>query len=79
MHRENGYIFLDVWVECDDLEAYNFTRHICGCGDDMRDWENAGDIWGGVTWGSRLSDGKYAISISEEQFTDAEMEEIERG
>ena len=26
-------------------EAYNFSKHIFGYGDDMRDWENDGDFW----------------------------------
>ena len=74
--RENGYLFLNVMTDGEYIEAYNFTRGICGYGDDMRDWGNAGDLWGDIAEGSPLIDGGYAVSLGEEQFTKKEIKEI---
>ena len=74
--RENGYVFLDVLTDGEYIEAYNFTRGICGYGDDMRDWENSRDLWGDIAEASCLANGGYAISVEEEQFTEEQIKEI---
>ena len=77
----NGYICMKVYATDDNAyyaEAWNFTHHIFGYGDDMRDWENAGDIWGEVKEMYYIGNGKYSIAIDEKQFTAKELEEIMR-
>ena len=80
--RKEGYIFFEV-INRDDAEieyaqAYNFTRRIFGCGDDMRDWENAGDFWGQIEDIDKI-ECRYSIAMDDEQFTEEELDKIERG
>ena len=80
IERKNGYIFLNVVSSDEDAyyaEAYNFSKGIFGYGDDMRDWENHGDLWGHIKEMYLKEDGRYSIAIAEEQFTANELEEIE--
>ena len=86
IERKDGYIFFEV-VNRDDEEmeyaqAYNFTRNIFGYGDDMRDWENAGDLWGAIQemYILDMDEGKdmvgYGIVMSDNQFTSAQITTI---
>ena len=82
IERKNGYIFLtikNVEEKGDegDAEAWNFTRGIYGYGEDMIEWENAGDLWGYIQELYILDEGGYGIIIKEEQFTDEKLKEIE--
>ena len=83
--REDGLIFLDVACGEEDLEyaeAYNFTRGHLGYGDDMRDWENAGDLWGEILEFGIYNQGAVvgcSIIMDEKQFSAEELEEIEGG
>ena len=79
--KNNGYVFMKVCATDDSAyyaEAWNVTRHIFGCGDDMRDWENADDVWGEVKEIYYIGNGKYSITMAEEQFTVKELDEIMR-
>ena len=79
IERKDGYIIFEVVNrDCDKMEyaqAYNFTRNIFGYGDDMRDWENAGDLWGQIDDIDQI-ECMYSIAMAEEQFTAKELGEI---
>ena len=80
IEKKDGYIIFDA-VSCEDdemeyVQAYNFTRNVFGYGDDMRDWENAGDIWGEIESIDQI-ECSHSITMAEEQFTAEEIDEIE--
>ena len=79
IERKDGYIVFEVVNRDEDemeyAQAYNFTRNIFGYGDDMRDWENAGDIWGDIETIDQV-ECKYSIEMDEGQFTATEIGEI---